>query len=144
VYSSLGYTSDKFIYADFAKKYDTELVLQHFLLYLTLSLANGIEKQEINGECVKKVTQILRVSDVDPAEIDLSQCHISINDFLSGNGKILEYDYDYRYRLMESLLYIFFYNEKKIRKYPEFIKIATYLKIKKTDFVYLFNKYKGA
>jgi len=92
----LDYTSDKFIYADFVKKYDTEVVLQHFLLCLTLSLANEIEKQEINVECAKKVIQILCVSDIDSSKIDLSQCYISVNDFLSGNNKILEYDYDSR------------------------------------------------
>lgn len=138
----LDYLSDTFIHEDFAQKYDKEMMLEETLVYLAIALANGMENLSIDDVCIQKIIQILRAFNVDMAETDVSKCHTSVDDFILWCNGFLSYEYDCRYRLMEAILFIFSYNGKNVKEYPDFIKLATFLELKKSDFIYLIHEYK--
>ena len=141
---TLIYAVDKFISTDFTKQYDEDILFEATLVVLTLSLAKGIEKIDINQECIKGVVKILRTFNVDISEMEISGYYLPVNKFINECVDFVKCEYDDRYRFMEALLYIFYYNRKNIKEYKDLIKVAAFLELKKSDFIYLINKYKGA
>lgn len=143
VVRGLDYLSDKFIYEDFAQKYDKKMISEEILLNLAISLANGMETLNIDSACIQKVIEILRAFNMDATKVDVSGCYLSVSEFITQCNDFLKCEYDCRYRVMEAVLFIFSYNKKDVRQYPDFIKIATFLELKKSDFIYLIHKQGG-
>lgn len=143
VVRGLDYFSDMFIHEDFAQEYDEKMMSEEILLNLAISLANGMETLNIDSACIQKVIQILRAFNMDATKVDISSCYLSADEFSAQCNDFLECEYDCRYRVMEAVLFIFAYNKKDARQYPDFIKIATFLELKKSDFIYLIHKQRG-
>lgn len=143
MYIAGEYAFNKFIEKDFAQKYDEKILFEYELVNLTLALASGIEKIKVDLKCIEKVILLLNTRNVEAASIDLPKHFLLTEEFIKSYSDFTKLEYEYRYCFVESLLFILYYNEKNIKNYPDIIKIARFLELKKDDFIYLVNKYKG-
>lgn len=128
---------------DFAYAYDENVDEQTALLSLTLSISKGLETLNLDANIVSSVSNILHTNDVCLENFDPSQLPpTAVDAFITCANGSFDCEYEYRYLIMQSILFILYMNNKNIENYQDIIKLAIFLKLKKTDFIYLLNKYK--
>ncbi len=133
---------DMFINENFTKEYDEQIQHEIALISITVALSNSLDKLIIDSYCINSFCDILHIDNIDRSTIKPNEYKLTINDFIAENEDFCECDYEYRYRIIEAILYILHYNQRKIDNYQDIITLAIFFKIRKNDFSYLINKYR--